>query len=1172
MNATNVPISRVKIRYEQDVVYIRKQARIIAELLGFDRTDQTRIGIAVSEISRNAHKYAHGGEVEFMIKGGAPSARFCLVVRDHGAGIPQIDAILAGQYISPPGMGRGIVGCQRLLDYFHIETKIGQGTTVTLEKVLPPHAPPITPAILARIAKALQASNNESPLEEIRNQNEALLSALESLRQRDQDVTRINRELDKTNVQVLALNVELEAKAQSERAHTEILRSSDCFKQAILDSVKEQIAVLDPQGVILSTNASWKQASCDRCLEPGKLAAGTEVGANYLDACSRGGASECLEGIRSVLEGRSLGFDFEYPCDFLEQRAWYAMNVTPFGSNGIGGAVIVHVDITERERVDEMLRRLSLVVEQSPESIIITDLEANIEYVNKAFVQNTGYSRTEVIKANPNILQSGQTPPSTYTAMWSALKRGDVWKGELVNKRKDGSLYTESAVLTPIRRRSGRITHYVAVKQDITDKKQIDQELDQHRHHLEDLVRSRTAELAIERDNSEAANSAKSDFLANMSHEIRTPINAVLGFSFLCLNLALDPRARDYLLKIHSASESLLSLVNDILDFSKIDAGKLQLESISFSLDDVLRRVANLFSVAAHGKGLELVIGRLPEVPNFLLGDAHRLLQVLVNLISNALKFTEQGEISLLVECLSCGDGRVSLSFKIRDSGVGITQQQQSTLFAAFTQADSSTTRKYGGTGLGLALSQELVKCMGGEIVVESRVGSGSCFSFSVSFAVPSSVGAPGLTSDQLAGKKVLVVDNNDSMCRLLNYQTKAFGCQVEMVNSGQAALDLVDSGAVFDFILLDWHMPERDGLSTAHALRAAGYAGSCILITGDEPELARSLAEPGTLQAFLCKPVPSSILHDVMLDTLGGLVELPPQFARQHSVRDLSGVHILLVDDNDFNRQVGRELVEITGAKVDTANDGAQAVAAVEKGHYDLVLMDIQMPVMDGYSAARILRARWPDLPIIALTAHALVEERGRVLAAGMNDILTKPILPDLLYAALAIWLPSGGRAAKADLAVAASPGAIAPPTPLPTLPMPATEIRTPPSDSAAPLVFDLVSALTRVNGDRKMLDRFLHMFRERNAPIVEQIGAKPALPDLTAARQQAHALKGGAGTIGLLELQAAAARLESTLAQILQGTDPSPQHDDDFARLKTAWTRAQEALSTLLDTESNG
>ena len=1028
--------------------------------------------------------------------------------------------------------------------------------------MLPPHAPPMTPALLARIAKALQASNKESPLEEIRNQNEALLSALESLRQRDQDVTRINCELDKTNVQVLALNVELEAKAQIERAHTEELRSSDCFKQAILDSVSEQIAVLDPQGVILATNAAWTHSSCERCLEPGQLTSGTEVGANYLEACSRGGALECLEGIRSVLEGRSPSFAFEYPCDFLEDRAWYAMNVTPLGLKAIGGVVIAHVDITERKRTDEMLHRLSLVVEQSPESIMITDLDAKIEYVNKTFIQNTGYSRNEVLQANPNILQSGQTPPSTYTEMWSALKQGEVWKGELVNKRKDGSIFIESTVLTPIRQRNGRVTHYVAVKQDITDKKHIDQELDQHRHHLEALVSSRTAELAIERDNSEAANLAKSDFLANMSHEIRTPINAVLGFSFLCLNLALAPRERDYLLKIHSASESLLSLVNDILDFSKIDAGKLQLESISFSLDDVLRRVANLFSVAAHEKGLELVIGRLPEAPNFLLGDAHRLLQVLVNLISNALKFTEQGEISLLVECLSCGDGTVNLSFKVRDSGVGITQQQQSTLFAAFTQADSSTTRKYGGTGLGLALSQQLVNCMGGEIVVESRVGSGSCFSFSVSFAVPLSVGAPELTGGRLAGKKVLVVDNNASMCRLLSYQTKAFGCQVETANSGQAALELIRSGAFFDFILLDWHMPEPDGLSTAHALRVAGYAGSCILITGDEPELARSLAEAGTLQAFLCKPVPSTTLHDVMLDTLGGLGELPPQFARQHSARDLSGVRILLVDDNDFNRQVGRELVEITGAKVDTANDGAQAVAAVEKGHYDLVLMDILMPVMDGYSAARILRTRWPDLPIIALTAHALGEERARVLAAGMNDILTKPILPELLYAALAIWLPGGGQAVKLDLpAAAASPVALTP----------ATEI-TPPSAPTESLVFDLAAALSRVSGDRKMLDRFLRMFRERNAHIVEQIEAGLALPDLSSARLLAHSLKGGAGTIGLLELEAAAARLESTLAQTLQGTEPFPPHNDDFAQLKTAWTRAQETLTALLESEPKG
>jgi two-component system sensor histidine kinase/response regulator len=942
---------------------------------------------------------------------------------------------------------------------------------------------------------------------------------------------------------------------------------------------------------------------------------------------------------------------------------------------------ITLTDITERKSIEDQLRKFSQAVEQSPESIVITNTSAEIEYVNDAFLLATGYRREEVIGQNSRLLNSGKTPPETYAALWDALSHGRSWKGQFRNRRKDGSEYVEFAIITPLREADGTISHYVAVKEDITEKKQQGEQLDHYRQHLEELVAERTAELTAavahtrliidssaegilqldengiiglanpvacqmlgyssaellgrdvhaaihcppgeaaphtpcslgvamragktlredadtfwradgrplpvtvathpmlkddavigtvmsfsdntQRQAAEEAREAaraeaerlartKSEFLANMSHEIRTPINAVLGFAYLCLKLELPPRERDYLTKIHSASESLLGIVNDILDVSKMEAGKLEMESVPFSLNEVLHRVSNLFSLKARTKGVELVVAAEPGVPESLRGDPLRLGQVLINLMSNALKFTERGEIRLIVERVTLTDDAVCLRFKVRDTGLGMTPLQQAGLFTAFTQADSSTTRKYGGTGLGLVICKQLVERMHGEIEVESTPGAGTCFRFTARFDVAAGKNAATPAHSVLTGKQVLVVDDNDTMRSLNSRIARTLGCHVEEANSGEAVLTRIEAGAHFDLILLDWKLPGLDGLAIARRLRTAGHAMPIILITGGEPEEARQQTAEGDIQAFLAKPVARSTLHDTMVNVLGGHTVLPSPVAQQGTAPDLSGARILLVDDNDFNRQVGCELVGITGATVDTANDGAQAVAAAIRGGYDLVLMDLQMPVMDGYVAARIIRELWPDLPILALTAHAMSEETARVLAAGMNDILTKPILPDALYAMLTRWLPSG---AWHDRATPAVPPA---PTIKPTIA---------PAPPASIDIFDLATALTRVNGDPKMLERFLRLFRDRNADIVTQIGAALAAQDLITARRLAHALNGGAGTVGLTELQIAAARLEATLAAALDGMDEPARRNKDFAALAAAWPRAMEALAGVLE-----
>ncbi len=801
---------------------------------------------------------------------------------------------------------------------------------------------------------------------------------------------------------------------------------------------------------------------------------------------------------------------------------------------------------TRRRDAEAQLDKFSLAIEQSPQNTVITNLAGEIEYVNAAFLNTTGYTRDEVLGRSPRFLKSGNTLPEAHLEMWAALSQGRIWMGEMINRRKDGNEYVAAITITPLRNRNGAISHYVGMQEDVTEKKRMSAELEHYRHHLETQVTERTRELVAARDDAQRLTQVKSAFLANMSHEIRTPINAVLGFSELCLRTEMPARGRGYVEKIHIAASSLLGVINDILDFSKLEAGKLELDSTPFSLGEVLHRVAGLFNFKAREKGVELVIGAQPGIPDRLLGDPLRLGQVLINLVGNAIKFTDHGEVILLVEPQphpeGAEPGRISLCFSVQDTGPGIPLEKQSELFTAFHQADNSTTRKFGGTGLGLTICKQLVERMGGTIRVESSPGTGACFRFTAQFHVAEGAPAPSPARSPLLGKRVLVVDDNAVMRTLLSRSVEAFGCNAEILESGEAALARLQSSTDIDLILLDWRLPGLDGLATARRIRAAGNHLPIVLVTGDEPEKARSEAREGEIHSFLAKPVSRSTLHDTLAHVLGGHALLPPLTGLRAVAPDLRGGRILVVDDNDFNRQVARELIELTGASVATADDGAQAVAAVAEGQFDLILMDLQMPVMDGYMATRTIRETRAELPILALTAHAIVDEKARVLDAGMNGIITKPILPDTLFAVLAKWLDG-----KVSGSISGHPA------PLPPAP-PAT----------AAQGFDLSAGLARVNGDRTLLNRFLRLFRERNASCVADIGAALAQQDDATARRLTHALKGGAGTIGAIDLQACATRMEATLEP---GKSASREQTACYSALESEWTRTLDTLAGLLD-----
>jgi PAS domain S-box-containing protein len=540
----------------------------------------------------------------------------------------------------------------------------------------------------------------------------------------------------------------------------------------------------------------------------------------------------------------------------------------------LGGLVGLLVDVTAMRATEAQLRKLSQAVEQSPESIFITDLNGTIEYVNAAFERITGYHRDEAVGSNPRILSSGLTPRETYAALWSALAQGGTWRGEFINRRKEGRVYVEAALISPIHDADGRMTHYLAVKEDITDKKRLEAELERHQHHLEELVEERTRELHEAKAAADAANRTKSAFLANMSHEIRTPMNAIIGFAHLLRQDEAAPRQIERLGKLELAAQHLLSLLNDILDLSKIEAGQLTLEDVDFSLPDVFDQIATLAGDEARRKGLRFDTS-IEGVPHWLRGDPTRLRQSLLNYASNAVKFTEHGYIALRAG-LTQSDGEwVTARFEVEDSGVGICPDAQSRLFVAFEQADASMTRQFGGTGLGLAITRRLAEQMGGEVGVHSERGRGSRFWFTA---------------------------------RLRRGQPKA--------------------------------------------------------------------ADPGSAAA----PAGWSALE---------------------------GARVLLVEDNEINREVFLELLRATGLAIDTAEDGAEAVEKVKSGGYDLILMDVQMPVMDGLEATRAIRALpLPQCPIIALTANAFGEDREACLAAGMDDHIAKPVDPGRLNAVLILHL----------------------------------------------------------------------------------------------------------------------------------------------------------------------
>ncbi|WP_051244709.1 hybrid sensor histidine kinase/response regulator [Azohydromonas australica] len=548
----------------------------------------------------------------------------------------------------------------------------------------------------------------------------------------------------------------------------------------------------------------------------------------------------------------------------------------------------------------------------------------------------------------------------------------------------------------------------------------------QAREQLEELVEQRTAELVLARDVAEDATRAKSAFLANMSHEIRTPMNAIIGFTHLLLRDAGDDEQRHRLQQVEQAAQHLLQVLNDILDLSKIEAGKMTLEEVEFGLDAVLSRVFDLVREPAQAKELELVLDT-DQLPQRLRGDPTRLSQALLNLLSNAVKFTAHGWVRLRAEQLQEEGSQVLVRFEVSDTGEGIAPERLGALFTAFEQADASVSRRHGGTGLGLALTRHVVKLMGGEVGVQSRQGQGSTFWFTARLGRAASQPQAAMPV-RLQGLRALVVDDLPEARSVLVERLWGLGMKAVAADSGPAALrqaqDASDGGECFDLLLIDWRMPGMDGIATLARLRQARRSPvpMSILVTAfDAPQLQERARAAG-FQAVLIKPVTASALHDTLVRLLQPARPAPAGLPVHGGEALLAlrqrhaGARVLLAEDNFVNQELAATLLRAAGLQVDVAVDGELAVELALLHRFDLVLMDMQMPRMDGLAAARAIREqRGPGVPIIAMTANAFAEDRAACLAAGMNDFLTKPVVPEALYGTLRRWLAGPEASAEA-------------------------------------------------------------------------------------------------------------------------------------------------------------
>ncbi len=944
----------------------------------------------------------------------------------------------------------------------------------------------------------------------------------------------------------LLIGTDNTARKQAEAA---LLRAG-ALQSAIFNSANFSSIATDAKGVIQIFNVGaermlgYTAADVMNKITPAEISDPQEVIARA-KALSAELGTPITPGFEALVFKASRGIEDIYDLTYIRKdgsRFPAVVSVTALrdAQNAIIGYLLIGTDNTvrkqieaERMKLDQRVRDQQFytrsLIESNIDAIMTTDPQGIITDINKQMEALTGCTRDELIGAP---FKNYFTDPALAEAsIKQVLAEGKVTDYELTALSRDGKQTVVSYNASTFYDRDRKLQGVFAAARDITERNRL------------------TVELENAKVVAEKASLSKSDFLSNMSHEIRTPMNSIIGMSHLALKTELTPRQRDYLKKIQGSGQYLLRIINDILDFSKIEAGKVTVEQTGFDLETVLENVASLIVPKTATKGLELVFDVGSDVPDELIGDPLRLGQILINYANNAVKFTETGEIDVVIRIREQSDQDVLLYCAVRDTGIGITAEQRGQLFQSFQQADTSTTRKYGGTGLGLVISKKLAELMHGEVGVESEFGEGSTFWFTVLLGKGTGARRQRILSSDMQGRRVLVADDNENARTVLKNLLEGLSLVVDEASSGPAALDAVGRAEAqdqaYDIVFLDWQMPGMDGAETLRQLHARPLKRlpHMVMVTADGDEEVIKEAEASGLEDVIIKPVSASVLFNSVTSILGGAPYARREMGDDPSLSEKSlaaikGAHILLVEDNQLNQEVASELLREAGFIVDLAGNGESAVRKVKEAAYDLVLMDMQMPVMDGITATREIRKlpQFAQLPVVAMTANAMEGDRQRCLDAGMNDHIPKPVEPDDLWRVLQKWVKA--PPAPGENALTASP-----PDESDNTPARASYFATNTSLVAPDLLslkgIDALQGIRRFGGKADAYRKQLRRFRKHYQGAVDTLQHQIAEKGIAAGEAFCHELKGVCGTLSAKELLTCVAELDVLLKQ---GKMPEP------------------------------